>query len=237
MAKKLKKNITGLRNQSKKKIVSHVKEASNNGTKATEVPSTHPVTHTDFDEQPNNDEECDAHIELDSNKLCWEPASDDEDEEEVSEEEDTDNENGDVEVIEAGTDEWRGEALHVSLMVLAIEIGDNPQDEDWIPDSLRRRHAVRCARGEFEIGLQVLIVIDLEKPSFSSATPKILQERPRCWQQVRTNKISLQECAERPTDARELWIHASQTSIWLVSCSNITWNEFCPPGWTDRGPN
>jgi len=34
------------------------------------------------------------------------------------------------------------------LMVLAIEIGDDPQDEDWIPDSLRWKHQARLARGE-----------------------------------------------------------------------------------------
>src|ERR1700678_2704596 len=31
-------------------------------------------------------------------------------------------------------DEWRNDGLvHVGLMVLAIEIGDDPRDKDWIP--------------------------------------------------------------------------------------------------------
>ena len=141
--KKLKKNITGLRNQSKSS--SHVEVVLDDSTKAAETPSTCPVIHADLDEQSDNDKGWEAHIHLDSNKLCWKP----DDEDEVSEEEDSDCEKGDVEdeVIEAGEDDFRTEALHVKLMVLAIEIGDDPRDEDWIPDSLRRKHIARLAQG------------------------------------------------------------------------------------------
>ena len=138
MAKKIKKNITGLRNQSKS--TSHVEEApiDRDSTKTL----IHPVTriHSEIKEQSDNDEGWDAHIRLDSNKTCWELDS---------EENDSEDEGGiEDEVIEAGEDEWRSEGLHVALMVLAIDIGDDPRDEDWIPDSLRRKHNARMARGK-----------------------------------------------------------------------------------------
>jgi hypothetical protein len=55
---------------------------------------------------------------LDSNKPDWEV---DEEEEESEGEGD-----GEDEVIEAREDEWRSDGLHVGLMVLEIEIGDDP---------------------------------------------------------------------------------------------------------------
>jgi hypothetical protein len=62
--KKHKKNITGLCNQSK--MASHIKEALDDSTaKAVE-------TAPDVDGQSDNDEGWEAHIRLDSNKLCWE---------------------------------------------------------------------------------------------------------------------------------------------------------------------
>ena len=124
--KKHKKNITGLRNQSK--MASHVKEAPDDSTaKAVETAPTHTVFYEDVDGQSDNDEEWEAHIRLDSNKLCWEL----EDESE-SEEEDIDEDEGDVEdeIIEAGEDKWRSEGLHIALMVLAIDKRDDPRDED-----------------------------------------------------------------------------------------------------------
>jgi hypothetical protein len=64
--KKHKKNITGLRNQSK--TASHIKEALDDSTgKAVET-----APDADVDEQLDNNEEWKAHIRLDSNKLCWE---------------------------------------------------------------------------------------------------------------------------------------------------------------------
>ena len=116
MAKKIKKNITGLRNQSKS--TSHVEEAPIDRDSAKTL--IHPVTwtHSEIEEQSDNDEGWDAHIRLDSNKTCWELDS---------EENDSEDEGGiEDEVIEAGEDEWRSEGLHVALMVLAIDIGDDP---------------------------------------------------------------------------------------------------------------
>ena len=64
------------------------------------------------------------------------------------EEEESDSEDVEDEVIEASEDEWKSDGLHVALMVLAIEIGDDPRDEDWIPDDLRRKHKARIARSK-----------------------------------------------------------------------------------------
>ena len=143
--KKHKKNITGLRNQSQ--MTSHVKEAPNDGiAKDVETAPTHTVFHADVDGQSDNDEGWEAHIRLDSNKLCWELEDESEDEDE-----DIDDDERDVEdeVIVAGEDMWRSEGLHIALMVLMIDKGDDPRDEDWIPDRLRRKHNARIAQGEF----------------------------------------------------------------------------------------
>ena len=87
----------------------------------------------DINRQSDNDKEWDTHIKFDSNKPCWELDDDEEDSENGEEDNEGDEED---EVIEASEDNWRNEGLHVGLMVLAIEISDDPQDEDWIPDNL-----------------------------------------------------------------------------------------------------
>jgi hypothetical protein len=154
--KKIKRNITGLRNQSK--TVSHVDEAPDVSEKGIKISQIHLgiQIHADIvddseqsDDVDNRDEGWDPHIKLDSNKPCWE--LDDEGEDSEDEYTDKDEADSDVEdeAIEADEDEWRNEGLHVGLMVLAIEIGDDPRDEDWIPNSLRRKQNARIARGKF----------------------------------------------------------------------------------------
>ena len=119
-------------------MASHVEEEPVNNAETVEIP-THSVINADIDEQSDNsDEGWNAHIRLDTNKLFW--GLNDEEEDSQDEVED--------EVIEAGSDEWKNDGLQVGLMVLAIEIGDDPRDEDWIPDSLRRKHNARLARGK-----------------------------------------------------------------------------------------
>jgi len=113
-------------------MASHVKD---NDTMVT-VPA-HPVTHTDIDDQSDNDKGWDPHVRLDSNGPCW-----DSDDEEKDSKDEADVED---EVIEAGEDEWRSESLQVGLMVLSIEIEDDPQDEDWIPEAVQRKHKARMA--------------------------------------------------------------------------------------------
>ena len=119
--KKQKKKISGLWNQPK--MASHVQ---NNDTEVM-VPA-HPVTHTDVNDQSDNDKGCDSHVRLDSNRPCLD--SDDDETEDSKDEADIKDE-----VLEVGEDKWRSESLQVGLMVLAIEIRDDPQDEDWIPEA------------------------------------------------------------------------------------------------------
>ena len=101
MAKK-KRNITGLRNQSK--TASHVEEAPDDNIDAIKTPSTHSVIHADLDtEQSDNNEGWEARIKFDSNKLCWEF----DDEDETSEDENQGQDQGDVEdkVVEAAEED------------------------------------------------------------------------------------------------------------------------------------
>lgn len=133
--KKQKRNITSLQNQPK--AASHVEESVDVNIKATETPSNPAMA--DINGQSDNkapDEGWDAHVKFDSNKPCWEFDSD----KEESESEEDEDGNVEDEVTEASEGDWRNEGLHVGLMVLAIEIGDDPRDEDWFPDELRRKH-------------------------------------------------------------------------------------------------
>ncbi|KIJ95381.1 hypothetical protein K443DRAFT_108857, partial [Laccaria amethystina LaAM-08-1] len=143
MANKKKRNITGLRNQSK--AASHIKvqEAPDDSTDTVETLPTHPVIQADIPPS-DNDVGWDAQVRFDSNKLCWEV----DDEEDKSEDEGLSESEGDVEdeVVEANDDEWRSDGLHVGLMVLAIEIGDDPRDEDWIPEAVQRRQNSQIAK-------------------------------------------------------------------------------------------
>jgi len=142
--KKQKRNITGLRNQPK--AASHVEESVNVNIRAAETSQSNPAM-TDINGQSDNkepDEGWDAHVKLDSNNPCWELDNDEEDS--GSEEDEEGNVEG--EVTEAGEDNWRNEGLHVGLMVLAIEIGDDPRDEDWIPNELRRKYKAWMAKGK-----------------------------------------------------------------------------------------
>ena len=103
---------------------------------------------TAIDSESDYDENWNAPVRFDSNKPCWEL----EDSELSSEGEDSENEDDKVdvedEVLEAGDLEWRNEGLHVSLMLIAIDNGDDPRDEDWIPHQLRRKYKTRIAKGK-----------------------------------------------------------------------------------------
>ena len=120
MAKK-RRNITGLRNQSK--TASHaIEEVCNDSIEAIEMPATYPVIHANLDasEQLDNNEGWDAPIKFDSNKLCWELDDDDE----TREDEDSGQDgNSDVEdeVVEAGEAEWRNEGLQFKKRHLMMQ--------------------------------------------------------------------------------------------------------------------
>ena len=64
-------------------------------------------------------------------KPCWDKESEGEDlgEEEQCEDDD-----------DCGMVDMDNEGFHVKMMALAVEIGDNPQDNDWILESLQRKH-------------------------------------------------------------------------------------------------
>lgn len=158
--KKHKGNISGLCNQPKQH--SHVKEASIDTAETlgtTPIPGPSVIAPGATVHQPDqvdsDDEDIDWNpfVRPESGKPAWDMpdlAPDDEEEPESEPEmSDTECENSDVEneVIEAGDEHWRGDGLHVNMMVMAIENGNDPQDEDWIPESIRKKHQARLARG------------------------------------------------------------------------------------------
>jgi len=101
--KKHKKNITGLRNQSKA--------------------ASHQMEHVD--NESDDDENWNAHVKFDSNRPCWENEKSDDEELEDSENE-KDEVDVEEEILEAGEVDWRNEGLHVSMMLIAINNGDDP---------------------------------------------------------------------------------------------------------------
>ena len=137
--KKLKKNLSGLQNQKASNFHAELEEALDDMA--------------NIDEQSDNeDTEWNAKIRLDSIKPCWDASNDSDDSKNSELDLDLKDEGGvEDEVMEAGEDEWRNEGLQVGLMVLAIEIRDDPRDEDWIPDSLRWKHNARLAKGMFSL--------------------------------------------------------------------------------------
>jgi hypothetical protein len=123
MAKKQKRNITGLRNQSS----SHASQPENT------------IDNITIKDQAQDDPETEAGweppIRLDSAKTSWEEEDLVEDEEGVDDEMLADEDSG-----------MMSKGLHVSMMIMAIRDGDDPRDEDWIPDKLRQKQRKRKIR-------------------------------------------------------------------------------------------
>ena len=128
--KRQKRNISGLRNQPKP-----IFEPS-----PTEATATKPSS--DIPAQPNpdhEDEDEDLGLRcLDSLKLLWRA----DDEEESTEEEDPKNREDEFDEWD-GQQEFGEESLYIKLMTLAIDSGDDPRDDDWVPEGLRRRKGIK----------------------------------------------------------------------------------------------
>ena len=133
--KRQKRNITGLRNRPKP-----ISEPSR-------IEEIALMPSSDIPEQPSpehEDEDEDLGLKcLDSLKPLWRA----DDEEESMQEEDL--KNGEDEFDEwDGQQELREESLYIKLMTLAIDSGDDPRDEDWVPEGLRRRKGIK--KGHFD---------------------------------------------------------------------------------------
>jgi len=59
---------------------------------------------------------------------CWEMVSDD-----------SESEDSEVEQLEEDWSDLHVEGLQAKMMTFAIDCGDDPRDEDWVPANLRRR--------------------------------------------------------------------------------------------------
>lgn len=81
-----------------------------------------------MDESNNNNDEWDTHLKHDSMKPCWDKESEGEGMGEDEQCKDNDN---------CGMEDMDNEGFHVNMMALTVEIGDDPQDKDWILESLR----------------------------------------------------------------------------------------------------
>ena len=85
----------------------------------------------------DDNDKWDTHLKPDSMKPCWDEESEGED---IGKDEQCKDD-------DCGMEDMDNEGFHAKMMALAVEIGDDPRDEDWIPESLRRKHH-RAKKGE-----------------------------------------------------------------------------------------
>ena len=126
--KKPKRNISGLHNQ---KMTIPVIDTSHEDV----IPSsTQPNLNTDSEP----DEEWVPNVDFDSNKVKWDDESGSDDDIESDNEEDyldkTEEERPGV-----NPRKYRNKGLYVSLMRMAIDVGDDPMDEDWVPKKTKKK--------------------------------------------------------------------------------------------------
>lgn len=134
MAKKLRRNISGLRNQNSTPT-NNVQESKHSQDHSPETPPDD-VTDSDVEWQP--------HMFLDSLKsnLQAEDLSDNESVKDGDDMEEWDSNEQDLRLGSAG--------LQAMMMKLSIHLGDDPRDEDWVPPKLRAKREKRLCerRGE-----------------------------------------------------------------------------------------
>jgi hypothetical protein len=111
------RNITGLRNQHQP-AVSHLPNE--------ERPTRNPVPIRSRESRPHDDPEADLGIYFDSARLVI----DDDDDGMVSE--------PDLEELQE-FGEWDDEELQERMYMLAVEEGDDPSDENWVPPQLKKK--------------------------------------------------------------------------------------------------
>jgi len=152
--KRCKKNISGLRNQqSDTSVTSHPSQAVPKSTAPSlsfQTALNSPENDIDAPKDAadsaagdeNSDEGWRTGVRLDSTKPCWDEDSD------TDSDMESDNEGSvEDEIMEESDEQWNNEGIHVGLMRLAIDQGDDPRDEDWIPEELKRKRARRKKKG------------------------------------------------------------------------------------------
>ncbi|TFK32621.1 hypothetical protein BDQ12DRAFT_659019 [Crucibulum laeve] len=137
--KKQHRNISGLRNQLKPPLSEPQTEVGHQGTRDIAPPEQDllPATHMVADDRDADSENKQTHLKSDSPK----PYREDSDT--------SGNKSESGECTVDLTEEWGGlekEALSEHLMLIAKSCGDDPRDEDWVSDSLRRKRAFKKPR-------------------------------------------------------------------------------------------
>ena len=128
--KKPKRNISGLLNQKTTIPAIDVSHESRN-------PSTQPDPNID-DENDEPDEEWVPNLKFDSNKVKWNDESGSEDDIESDNEEDFLDK---TQEIKQGVSprRYRNKGLYISLIRMAINVGDDLMDEDWVPKETKKK--------------------------------------------------------------------------------------------------
>ena len=126
--KKVKRNISGLLNQRQAIIVSHEDARAS---------STQPDLISD-DENVGPDEEWVPNVNFDSNKVKWDDESGSEDDIDSENEEDFLDK---TEERRQGINprKYRNNGLYFSLMRMAINVGDDLMDENWVPKRTKKK--------------------------------------------------------------------------------------------------
>ena len=92
------------------------------------------------DENDEPDEKWVPNLKFDSNKVKWNDESGSEDDIESDNEEDFLDKTQEIRPV-AGVNprRYRNNGLYVSLMRMAINVGDDLMDEDWVPKETRKK--------------------------------------------------------------------------------------------------
>ena len=170
--KKAKRNISGLRNQPKSTAdSSHTEELSSCGP---DFRGSAMLPDPQIDKDAD-DEEWTPNMQFDSNKPAWDG---DESEDEIGSE----NEEDFLDQLEdanpgVNPGKYRNRCLYVALMRMAIDVGDDPTDEDWVPKKTRKKLRKEKKSPSFSFNFLDIILNDTNRCKASQR----IQERPGCW--------------------------------------------------------
>ena len=133
--KKSRRDISGLKNQPKLTTDSSHTNEPMSCASDTAVPPVSPDPRIDNDA---DDEEWTPNLPFDSNKPMW---NDEESEDDIDSENEEDFLDKIVEEEKPGVNprKYRNKGWYVALMRMAIEVGDDPLDEDWVPKKTRKK--------------------------------------------------------------------------------------------------
>jgi hypothetical protein len=122
------------------------------------------LSNDEMDDNVSDDDGRDPHLKPDSIKPCWNEKSDGEDEQYEDE------------VVMANIANME---FQEKMVALAVELGDDPRDEDWVAGSLRRKYH-RVKKGELAPSIKDITILSFVKHDHRHMS------RARRWQQIQT---------------------------------------------------